>query len=782
MIKVIKEVSKDELYKFLYDINVEDKKLYDEINTLNYINIFQFSGATAEKLAKEIHPDTFEELVILNSTARPGTIDFVPDYVRAKYDGYKKYPDAVHNALDETLGIPIFQEQTMLLFNKIGGFSLEETNMVRGLMKKLGKADKKKEDVEKWQTCVNTFVKGAVKNGLTKEQAESVADDLLKLSSYNFNKCFSGNCVIDKDNWKCVPLTIKEMYLTMNDGKWAKENGHRSLHDKYKREGYGRCYSLNEDGRLRLNKIVNIYPQGTRNTFRITLESGKYIDVSSNHKFPVGNVEKSLDSGLSIGDELYVNVGYEKTKIKYNFSDFLKDTRPFKEYEGEGFKNGEDNAGYINGEFLKFKLLRKELKERADGVCQKCGNKTKRLEIHHIDRNRKNNMEENLIALCVSCHKKEDYSSGRAKKGDKGLLVNKEKIVNIEQLEEEEIFDVEMEHPFHTLSVNKIVASNSHAVAYTYNAIMTLYLTVYFRTYYYAATLTYLNQNKKEDLLDAIARIKQHGISVLPPDINLSNKEFTPIGDKEIRFGLIDIKFVGEKPVQTVIENRPYRNLTDFIIKTVKPNSGMNERVVKALVSSGAFDSIDENRKKLLYIVDEFFERKKSTKVEEKLITLLQGIEKEASVLDIKTTQLDFIDYEKEFFEYNFFHSYFTDELKKRLYEAQKRGLVDLGFSELYPKVSKRIPVILNSMRVHIDKNGNEMVFVEFEDMHGTKNSMPIFASIFKSIKDTLKINHVYLTYFYLSEDDGKVMFGRNKWIDSDAEKKALAKEIQLKE
>jgi hypothetical protein len=131
MIKILKEVTKDDLYNFLYDIDINDPKIYEEINSLNYINIFQFSGLTAERIAKEIHPDNFEELCILNAASRPGTIEFVPDYVKAKYNGFQKYPIAISEFLKETKSIIFYQEQMMNLFNKIGGLSLEETNCIQ---------------------------------------------------------------------------------------------------------------------------------------------------------------------------------------------------------------------------------------------------------------------------------------------------------------------------------------------------------------------------------------------------------------------------------------------------------------------------------------------------------------------------------------------------------------------------------------------------------------------------------------------------------------------------
>lgn len=191
MIKVLKEVSKKELKQFIYDIDLNDQSLYKELNNDNRFGIFQMDGNTASGLVKEIKPKDFNEVCIVNAAARPGTIDFVKDYILSRDRGIKKYPKPVVDATKETEGVIFYQEQVMAVFNKVGGFTLEETNEVRSLMKKLGKADKKQSDLDKWDVVVNKFKAGAIEKGLTGKEAEMVADDLLKLSAYSFNKSHS---------------------------------------------------------------------------------------------------------------------------------------------------------------------------------------------------------------------------------------------------------------------------------------------------------------------------------------------------------------------------------------------------------------------------------------------------------------------------------------------------------------------------------------------------------------------------------------------------------------
>ncbi len=186
--KIIKKVSKKELQEFLYNLDLRDDNIYKELREENTLGVFQFNGALASGITKKVKPENFDEMIAINSLARPGTSSFVEDYISGKKDGSKRYPDIVHNLLSDTYGLSLFQEQLMSIFHIIGGFSLEETNDIRGLMKKLGKADKSESDIKKWDEAVKKFTKGAVENGLTDSEAGAISEDLLNMSSYQFNK------------------------------------------------------------------------------------------------------------------------------------------------------------------------------------------------------------------------------------------------------------------------------------------------------------------------------------------------------------------------------------------------------------------------------------------------------------------------------------------------------------------------------------------------------------------------------------------------------------------
>jgi DNA polymerase III alpha subunit len=66
MIKVIKEVSKEDLMKFVYNIDVADKNLYSVLEKTP-MGVFQFSGGTAENVTKKVKPESFQDIVAINA-------------------------------------------------------------------------------------------------------------------------------------------------------------------------------------------------------------------------------------------------------------------------------------------------------------------------------------------------------------------------------------------------------------------------------------------------------------------------------------------------------------------------------------------------------------------------------------------------------------------------------------------------------------------------------------------------------------------------------------------
>lgn len=316
--------------------------------------------------------------------------------------------------------------------------------------------------------------------------------------------------------------------------------------------------------------------------------------------------------------------------------------------------------------------------------------------------------------------------------------------------------------------------NKSHSSAYSYIAIMTLYLSYYFQKYFLSSELE-LEFSKDKNLIDTVSAIKGKGFKLLPPDVNKSEANVSALEEDKIILGLSNVKQVSEKAAENIIANRPYENLFDFIIKI----DGRYVKVgaIKALVSVGAFDFEDPNRKKLLQLIETFWEKKKSTKVVEKLkLKWEESLKVIENIPGIKTSLLDLKKYEKEYFGVNIFASVFTDKMREMFREMKERKLVYFSLDEV-DKTSKKVPVTIESMRKIVDRNGNEMAFISVEDVNGKMASVPVFASYWKFISDKLEEDKIYLMNLFL-DDKGDILFGQRGWIDNPNKVQRMIKEV----
>lgn len=146
--------------------------------------------------------------------------------------------------------------------------------------------------------------------------------------------------------------------------------------------------------------------------------------------------------------------------------------------------------------------------------------------------------------------------------------------------------------------------NKSHAAAYGLISYQTAYLKAHYPLEYMAAVLTSYT-GKSETIVKYIAACNRAGMTVLPPDVNSSGKDFTAVGEA-IRFGLAGIRNVGEGVVETIVAERkaggPYENLQDFCNRVDMKQA--NKKTLEALIKAGAFDSTGYTRKHLMTLMD----------------------------------------------------------------------------------------------------------------------------------------------------------------------------------
>ena len=166
----------------------------------------------------------------------------------------------------------------------------------------------------------------------------------------------------------------------------------------------------------------------------------------------------------------------------------------------------------------------------------------------------------------------------------------------------ERIFDLMAE--FAGYGFNK-----SHSCAYALLAYQTAYLKTHFPVEFMAAMLSSETGNT-EKVVKYINEARGMGITVLPPDVNSSDVDFTPIGD-QIRFGLRAIKNVGENTVKGILQARESlgRFTTLFEFCEFVDARLLNRRVIESLVRSGAMDGLGAHRAQLMAAIDRGMDR-----------------------------------------------------------------------------------------------------------------------------------------------------------------------------
>ncbi|MCW2816167.1 MAG: dnaE, partial [Nocardioides sp.] len=163
--------------------------------------------------------------------------------------------------------------------------------------------------------------------------------------------------------------------------------------------------------------------------------------------------------------------------------------------------------------------------------------------------------------------------------------------------------------PFSDYAFNK-----AHSAAYGLVSYWTAYLKANYPAEYMAALLTSTRDDKDKSAiyLNECRRMK---IQVLPPDVNESAADFTPVGP-DIRFGLTAVRNVGANVVDKIVESRRSRgrfeDFNDFMDK-IDPVV-CNKRVIESLVKAGAFDEMKHRRRALIAIFEEAVDRYSSIK------------------------------------------------------------------------------------------------------------------------------------------------------------------------
>ncbi len=164
---------------------IDDSKTYELFQRGETVGIFQYESPGMQKYMKELKPTVFGDLIAMNALYRPGPIAYIPSFIKRK-NGEEEITydlDACEELLKETYGITVYQEQVMLLSQKLADFSKGDADVLR---KAMGK--KQKDVLDKMKP---KFIGQAAEKGHSPEKLEKIWKDWEAFAEYAFNKSHS---------------------------------------------------------------------------------------------------------------------------------------------------------------------------------------------------------------------------------------------------------------------------------------------------------------------------------------------------------------------------------------------------------------------------------------------------------------------------------------------------------------------------------------------------------------------------------------------------------------
>lgn len=163
-------------------LDFTDAATYELFQRGELNGIFQFESAGMQKYMKELRPNKFEDLIAMNALYRPGPMEYIPNFIRRKHglEAITYDLPEMESILEETYGVTVYQEQVMLLSQKLAGFTKGDADVLR---KAMGKKDRKTLDKLKPR-----FIELATAKGLPGPKLEKIWTDWEAFAEYAFNK------------------------------------------------------------------------------------------------------------------------------------------------------------------------------------------------------------------------------------------------------------------------------------------------------------------------------------------------------------------------------------------------------------------------------------------------------------------------------------------------------------------------------------------------------------------------------------------------------------------
>lgn len=243
-------------------IPLNDEATFELLSRGDTKGVFQLEGAGIADASRRLKPRRLADIIALSALYRPGPMENIPTYVRRHHgveevdyvkDGFPHSEQWLTKILKETYGIPVYQEQIMQIASEVAGYSLGGADLLRRAMGK--------KDGEEMKRQRQLFIEGSKNNKIPADEANRLFDLLEAFANYGFNKCLTGNTVVYAAQGQ--PHTMRELF----------EGGRAGME----------LPSLDEGFTFARSRVLGVFQNGVKPTFRLTTSLGKTLDATGNH-------------------------------------------------------------------------------------------------------------------------------------------------------------------------------------------------------------------------------------------------------------------------------------------------------------------------------------------------------------------------------------------------------------------------------------------------------------------------------------------------------------------
>ena len=322
--------------------------------------------------------------------------------------------------------------------------------------------------------------------------------------------------------------------------------------------------------------------------------------------------------------------------------------------------------------------------------------------------------------------------------------------------------------------------NKSHAAAYALLAYHTAYLKAHFPAPFYAANMSAsMDDTDKVQILAADA--KANGVTILPPDVNVSGYRFRPTDAMTLRYGLGGIKGSGASAIESIVAAReiaPFTSLFDFCKRVDKRL--VNRRTIESLARAGAFDAFDADRAALFASVGIAMEAAEQAEQSASQNSLFGGSDEAAAREPELLRTLRWSERERLMNEKQALGYYLSGHLFDA-YAGEVRRLVKTRLADITPRdESQLLAGVVAQLRTVMTRRG-KLIILELDDS-SAKIEVTLFQELYDQHREILKPDEMLVISGKVREDrfSGNVRISAERVFSLTEVRKAFGKRLRV--